>query len=69
MKKCSVLLIMKEMQIKTSMSFDKTSCQSECPSFKNIYVQIGVEKMKPSFFAEENINWCRHNVENMEVLL
>ena len=57
MKRCTILLIIKEMQIKT---MGITSHQSEWPSLKSLQIinaGEGVEKKEPSYTVGGNVNW------------
>ena len=66
MKRYSTLLIIREMQIRTTM-VGITSHQSEWPSLKTLQVTNAgedVEKREPSYTVGENANWySRYGVE------
>ena len=61
MKRCSALLVIREMQIK--LRWGTTSFQSEWPSLKSLQTlnaAEGVEEMEPSYTFGGNVNWYSH---------
>jgi hypothetical protein len=61
MKKCSSSLVIKEMQIKTTLRFYLTPCKIGTikNNTKNKCWQ-GCRKMEPSYTAGRNLNWYKH---------
>ena len=61
MKRCSILLIIREMQIKSTVRYHLTL--AEWPSSKCLQIinaGEGVEKKEPSCTVGWNVNWCSH---------
>ena len=67
MKKGSASLVVREMQIKTTVS--TTSHWSERPSFKNLQISGGekVQKRGSSCTVGRNVNWYSHYGEHIGV--
>ena len=60
MKRCSTLLIIREIQIKTTMRNYLTLARMAIikKSTNNKNVGEGMEKREPSYSAGGNVNWC-----------
>ena len=59
MKRCSTLLINREMQIKTIMKYHFTLVRTAIiKKSTNNNAGEGMEKMEPSYTVAGNINWC-----------
>ena len=56
MKRCSILLLIREMQIKTTMRYNFTLIKWKITSAGK-----DIEKVEPSYIAGENMRWYSHS--------
>ena len=63
MKRCSTLLIIRKMQIKTTMDYHFTAGRMAIIRKSTINAGKNVERRELSYTVGGNVNWCSHNGE------